>query len=72
MEGQIESFENDRTAEAKRRLTPNQAERLRKKGALKMVRAKVLRDLETAENPRYRDILNAALADLDAKLSKLD
>lgn len=72
MEGQIESFENAQSAEAKRRLTPEQAEKLRKKGGLKMARARVLRDLETAENPRYRDMLNAALVDLDAKLSQLD
>ena len=72
VEGQIESFENDQSAEAKRRLTPDQAEKMRMKGGLKLARAKVLRDLESAENPRYRDMLNAALADLDAKLSKLD
>jgi hypothetical protein len=72
VEGQIESFENEQSAEAKRRLTPDQAEKLRMKGGLKLARAKVLRDLESAENPRYRDMLNAALADLDAKLSKLD
>ena len=72
VEGQIESFENEQSADAKRRLTPDQAEKLRTKGGLKLARAKVLRDLETAENPRYRDMLSAALADLDNKLSKLD
>ncbi len=68
----MESFESERSAEAKKRLTPEQVDVLRKKDGLKLARARVLKDLEAAQNPRYRDLLNAALADLDAKLSKLD
>lgn len=72
VEGQMESFESERSAEAKTRLTTEQVESLRKKDSLKLARARVLKDLETTQNPRYRDLLNAALADLDAKLSQLD
>ena len=72
VEGQIESFENERHAEAKNRLTSAQCELLRKKSSLQLARSKVLRDLESVQNPRYRDMLNAALADLEAKLEKLD
>jgi len=72
VESQIESFENDYSAEVKERLTSEQVDLLRKKDSLKLARTRILRNLESAENPRYRELLNAALADLEAKLSKLD
>jgi len=36
-----------------------------------MSRTRVLHDLEAANNPRYREILQAALKHLDDKLSEL-
>jgi hypothetical protein len=36
-----------------------------------MSRTRVVRDLENAQNPRYRIVLRKALADLDAQLSTL-
>jgi hypothetical protein len=44
---------------------------LRKKESLQMSRTRVVRDLENAQNPRYRAVLKKALADLDANLSTL-
>ena len=44
---------------------------LRKKESILMSRTRVLRDLENAQNPRYRAVLTKALADLDAQLSSL-
>jgi hypothetical protein len=44
---------------------------LRKKESILMSRTRVVRDLETAQNPRYRAVLSKALADLDAQLSTL-
>ena len=72
VEGQIESFEGERSAEIKNHVTSAQADLKRKKESLRLARARVLRDLEATQNPRYRDILNAALADLDGKLTGLD
>lgn len=43
----------------------------RQRELLQLSRANVQRQLDTVENPRYRDQLNKALADLDAKLAKL-
>jgi hypothetical protein len=36
-----------------------------------MSRTRVVRDLENAQNPRYKAVLNKALADLDAQLTTL-
>ncbi|HLY63157.1 MAG TPA: hypothetical protein VKV95_20620 [Terriglobia bacterium] len=72
VEGQIESFEGGRSAEIKNHVTSAQADLKRKKESLRLARARVLRDLEATQNPRYRDILSAALADLEGKLTRLD
>jgi DNA-binding phage protein len=44
---------------------------LRKKESILMSRTRVVRDLENAQNPRYRAVLSKALKDLDAQLSTL-
>ena len=70
VEAQIESFESNRSAEIKDSVSSTHTELLRKKEGLRLARARVLRDLETVQNSRYREILNAALADLDRKLAE--
>jgi hypothetical protein len=72
VEGQIESFESERFTEVKKRVTPAQVELLRKKSSLQLARSRILQNLETVQSPRYREILTAALADLETKLSELD
>lgn len=71
VEGQIESFEGKRSSDVKKHVTSAQADLQRKKESLQLARARVLSDLETTQNPRYRDILTAALADLEGKLTRL-
>jgi len=71
VEGQIESFESDRFTEVKKRVSSDQAELLRKKSGLQLARSRILQNLETVQSPRYREILNAALFDLDKKLAEL-
>jgi hypothetical protein len=44
---------------------------LRKKESILLSRTRVLTELKSAQNPRYRELLNRSLADLDAKLSAL-
>jgi hypothetical protein len=44
---------------------------LRKKEDLQLSRTRVLNDLEAAQNPRYKLMLNQALAHLDQELSRL-
>jgi hypothetical protein len=71
VEEQIEATQSGRFSEVKDHLSPAQADLLRKKESLRLARARVLADLETVQNPRYRDLLSATLADLDAKLAAL-
>ncbi|HEV2350521.1 MAG TPA: hypothetical protein VG028_11825 [Terriglobia bacterium] len=68
----MEAFATDRSPDAKKHVTSAQADLKRKKDGLRLARARVLRDLEATQNPRYRDILSAALADLEGKLTSLD
>ncbi len=70
VEAQIETREaagGDAPAE---RLDPQQLETLQKREGLLLSRARVLRDLETSQNPRYRKILQEALDYLDRELVK--
>ena len=61
-----------RTATARAKvLSEESLDLLRKKESLLMSRTRVVRDLESAQNPRYRIVLSKALADLDAQLSTL-
>ncbi|HYL34724.1 MAG TPA: hypothetical protein VEV17_02290 [Bryobacteraceae bacterium] len=70
VESQMEAAEAGR---AKRAVNtdPAEAERIRQRGSLLLSRTRVLHDLERARNPRYREMLQAALKHLDEKLAKL-
>jgi hypothetical protein len=46
-------------------------ELIRRKENIQLSRTRVVRELQTAQNPRYRAQLDKALADLDAQLSTL-
>ena len=71
VESQIDMAE-DRTAKARAKvLSEESLDLLRKKESILMSRTRVVRDLENAQNPRYRAVLSKALADLDAQLSTL-
>jgi len=61
-----------RSANARAKVLSEEAiEALRKKESILMSRTRVVRDIESAQNPRYRAVLTKALADLDAQLSTL-
>ena len=71
IETQIDMAE-DRSAVARAKvLSQVSLDLLRKKESILMSRTRVVRDLENAQNPRYRAVLSKALADLDAQLSTL-
>ena len=65
-------------ADRKRRLPgsgdPDQdyVEWLRKKEVLLLSRTRVMRELETSQNSRYKQMLGRALAELDSQLSALE
>jgi hypothetical protein len=59
------------SAEPKRRLTPEQREIESRKEGLKLSRSRILEQLQSAENPRYRKILEQALEELDQQIARL-
>ncbi len=53
-------------------LTPEEWQILRERENLELSRTRVQRELAASKNPRYQQILRKALADLDAKLTRLE
>ena len=53
-------------------LTPEQRETVSRKEGLKLSRNRILEQLHAAENPRYRTILEQALAELEEQIRRLD
>jgi hypothetical protein len=44
-------------------------DRIRQKETMQLSRIRILTDLKSAQNPRYRELLGRMLADLDIKLA---
>ncbi len=59
------------SSEPRIRLTQEQLAAQRKKQGLTLSRQRVLQQLETAQNPKHREMLTKALADLDLQLARL-
>ncbi len=53
-------------------LTAAEIQVLRAKENLELSRTRVTRELAASANPRYRELLSKALADLDARLAQLE
>jgi hypothetical protein len=55
------------------RNTPDSAtlDRIRQKETMLLSRTRILTELKSVQNPRYRELLNRTLADLNTKLSVL-
>jgi hypothetical protein len=51
---------------------PEMLETIRKKETILLSRTRVLRELDSAQNPRYKAVLTKALADLEAQLAALE
>jgi hypothetical protein len=71
VEGQVQEFESKESRTQKLQLTREQLEIRRKIEILLLSRARVEKELQSSENPRYREQLNSALKDLDAQLANL-
>jgi len=67
IESQIESAETS-NQESSHHDQPDLA-RMRQHQALVLSRSRVLQQLEVSQNPRHREMLNQALADLEAQLA---
>lgn len=53
------------------RLNSEQAELRQRRDGLLLTRTRILQDLQTARNPRYRDMLQASLAHVERQLAEL-
>ena len=62
----------ERSKPARPALSPEQRERDRKRQGLLLSRSRLSRQLETAVNPRHRQMLTDAIAELDRQLSSLE
>jgi hypothetical protein len=71
VEAQIDMAEHRSAVAQAKVLSQQTLDMLRKKESLLMSRTRVVRDLENAQNPRYKAVLSKALADLDAQLTTL-
>jgi hypothetical protein len=61
---------NEEPSDGQPRLSTEQIENRRRKANLLLARAQVLQQLEASGNPRHRQMLEAALADLNRKLGQ--
>ena len=69
VEDQIQAAQSrpqSRTAQ----LTAEETSRLRERESLLLHRTRVLHDIAAARNPRYQEVLKAALAHLDERLEQ--
>jgi len=72
VESQIEAAETQVRPSFDERIPAAELELLRKRESLNLSRTRVLRELETSQNPRYRNMMQKALADLNAELRRLE
>lgn len=59
-------------SEPKPRLTSLEVDRFHRLQGLQLSRQRVLQQLESAQNPRHRDMLQQALAELDRRIQALE
>lgn len=71
VEGQVQEHEEQDTGKGRKALTPQQLEVRRRREVLLLSKARTQRDLEKSTDARYKEMLNRALADLDAQLNSL-
>ena len=72
VEAQIEVATKEQAPpENGKKRTPEQAQSIRERRNLELARAKVVGQLNASQNPRYTEMLNRALSDLDRRLATL-
>jgi hypothetical protein len=71
VEGQVQEFQSKEDRQTKKQLTQAQIETRRQTQVLLLARARVEKQLQCNQDPRYREQLTRALADLDAQLAEL-
>jgi hypothetical protein len=72
IENQVQDSESKGRRKGSELLTPQQIDTRRRREVLILSRARVEIDLQASRDPRYRDLLTRALADIEAQLSALE
>jgi hypothetical protein len=72
VEDQQATAEAEKETRAKPTLTAEERERRAKRDGLALARARMLNDLESANDERYRTMLEQAIAHLDAAIDALE
>ena len=65
----METAQSGSAAPSKRQLTPEMAEVARRKESLLLAKTHLLQQLQDAQNPRHREMMEKALSDLERLLS---
>ena len=71
IEAQIDMAESHRATKQTIAPSPESLELLRKKETILLSRTRVVRELDNAQNPRYKVVLTKALEDLDKQLTSI-
>jgi hypothetical protein len=71
VEDQIQESQTANQENPRKQFTLEQMEAHRRKEVLLLSRARVEKDLNASQNPRYRDQLTQALSHIDAQLSEM-
>jgi len=72
VESQIEAARSDHAAYSEKRVTPDKADAQRKKETLLLARTYLLQQLQSSQNPRHREMIEKALADLEKQLASAE
>jgi hypothetical protein len=72
VESQIESAEADHSESKRNQVNPEQLRRQRERESIELSRTRVLQDLASAVNPKYRELLERSLQYLNEKIAALD
>ena len=72
VESQIEAAEARASISKKKKITEEQVQIQREREGLELSRTRVVRDLASAVNPKYREQLQRSLEHLDEKLAALN
>jgi hypothetical protein len=71
VEAQIDMAEAHSATKRTAAPSPETLEAIRKKENILLSRTRVVRELDSAQNPRYKAVLTKALAELDAQLTSI-
>jgi hypothetical protein len=71
VESQMDAREELKVAAAARKRSEEEARREQERESVKLQRARILDDMKSSVNPRYREVLERSLRFLDEKLAGL-